>query len=67
MLLAMATGVEETEFVEGRRSGDFGMRPQPLDANDKINRKLARKILWDALKQYKMKGGMTHFSSFSTS
>eukprot|EP00794_Sanderia_malayensis_P016014 gene16014-17631_t len=56
MLLAMATGVEEKDFVDGRRSGDFGTRPQPLDSHDKINRKLARKILWDALKEYKMKG-----------
>ena len=53
----MASSVEEKDFVDGRRSGEFGMRPEPLDANDKMNRKMARQILWDALKEFKMKGG----------
>lgn len=56
LLLAMASSVEEKDFVDGRRSGEFGMRPEPLDANDKMNRKMARQILWDALKEFKMKG-----------
>ena len=57
MLLAMATGVSENEFVAGRRSGEFGTRPLPLEEIDKRNRKLARQLLWDALRGYTMTSG----------
>ena len=53
----MASGVSENEFVAGRRSGEFGTRPLPLDEIDKRNRKLARQLLWDALRGYSMTSG----------
>lgn len=57
ILLAMATGVKENDFVAGRRSGEFSTRPLALDAVDKTNRKMARQLLWDALSGYTMKAG----------
>ena len=58
ILLAMATGVSEDEFVAGRRSGEFGTRPLPLDEIDKRNRRMARQLLWDALRSYSMTSGI---------
>eukprot|EP00795_Rhopilema_esculentum_P010877 gene10877-19700_t len=55
MLLAMATGVQEGDFVAGRRSGEFSTRPLQLDGFDKQNRKMARQLLWDTLQGYSMK------------
>ena len=61
MLLAMASGVSEDEFVAGRRSGEFGTRPVPLEEIDKRNRKLARQLLWDALRGYTMTSGIAYW------
>ena len=63
MLLAMAKGVSEDEFVAGRRSGEFGTRPLPLEEIDQRNRKLARQLLWDALRSYVMTSGRSFLAA----
>ena len=65
VMLALASGITKDDFVCGRRSGDHGTTPQPLNEEDQANRKEARRILWDALNGFEMKGGIANREIFN--
>jgi len=61
----MSSSVTQEDYVKGQRSGVYGTVNFPdLNKVDVSLRTNARNVLWDALNEFSMKGGMVKFSKF---
>ncbi|XP_067651598.1 L-fucose kinase-like isoform X1 [Haliotis asinina] len=64
VMLPMTTGLSETDFVSGERSGTFGKPMQQQSSESRTNMALARALLWKELHGYRMKACMVESGSF---
>ncbi|XP_048253759.1 L-fucose kinase-like isoform X2 [Haliotis rufescens] len=64
VLLPMTTGLSETDFVSGERSGTFGKPMQQESSESRTNMALARSLLWKELHGYRMRTCMVEGGSF---
>ncbi len=55
VLLPMTTGLSESDFISGERSGTFGKPMSKENGNNRTNMVQARKLLWKELHGYRMR------------
>ncbi|KAK7460328.1 hypothetical protein BaRGS_00038916 [Batillaria attramentaria] len=55
VLLPMTSAVSETDFVQGERSGTYGIKPGTGNGDGQSNMAVARKLLWKELHGYRLR------------
>nr|KAG5686488.1 hypothetical protein BaRGS_018740 [Batillaria attramentaria] len=55
VLLPMTSAVSETDFVQGERSGTYGIKPGTGNGDTQSNMAVARKLLWKELHGYRLR------------